>query len=167
MKANTTDAAVSKMFSQIHEMIEDNLIMILSVLHDEFGFGDKRTRQLILAVQERTAKYTEMAFDEILEYKVAEDRRKLHNEVREILRINALEWMPEDVYAYFFKCRLPTYADVKRNHNARIKATERKQRVSLKQAAELQEQLQIARSWATNNTGYNAAVGKIKEESVT
>ena len=44
MKANTTDAAVSKMFSQIHEMIEDNLIMVLSVLHDEFGFGDKRTR---------------------------------------------------------------------------------------------------------------------------
>ena len=163
MKANTPDVAANKMFSQIHELIEDNLIMVLSVLHDEFGFGDKRTRQLVLAVQERTEEYTQMAFDEVLEYKVAEDRRKLHKEVREILRVNALEWMPEDVYTYFFKSRLPTFADAKRNHKARTKAEERKQHVSLKQAAELQEQLQIARSWATNNTGYNAAVGKMKE----
>ena len=165
MKANTPDVAANKMFSQIHELIEDNLIMVLSVLHDEFGFGDKRTRQLILAVQERTEEYTQMAFDEVLEYKTAEDRRKLHKEVREILRVNALEWMPEDVYTYFFKSRLPTFADAKRNHKARTKAEERKQRVSLKRAAERQEQLQIARSWATNNTGYNAAVGKIKEDS--
>lgn len=161
MKALSNDAAANKMFTQIHELIEDNFIMVLSVLHDEFGFGDKRTRQLIETVYQRTEEYTRMAFEETLEYNTAEDRRKYHKEVREIIRLNALEWMPPNVYAYFFQCRLPNYADAKRGHNARTKEYERRQHISIKDAASMQEQLQAARSWAQNNSGYNAAVGRM------
>ena len=55
MKANSEKAFREKNWRTIFETMEDNLLTVLDVLHEEYGFGEKRLMQFLLSVQNKAA----------------------------------------------------------------------------------------------------------------
>ncbi|MFR7724105.1 MAG: hypothetical protein ACLU2K_11850, partial [Clostridia bacterium] len=66
MKANSEKAFREKNWRTIFETMEDNLLTVLDVLHEEYGFGEKRLLSFLQSVQNKAAQYNEMLDDGVI-----------------------------------------------------------------------------------------------------
>ncbi len=153
MRANSRQASAEKYWRQTMEVLEDNLVLMLMVLREEHGFGEKRINSIITAVRDKARLFEEMAEDEVLETKTADIRAAYHEAFREIVRINAKALMPPDTYEYFFNTPLPMHSDVRRTAHMKDQVKTEQKKVSLKDAAELHNFMQAAQGYLKNE-GY-------------
>ena len=138
MKANSEKAFREKNWRTIFETMEDNLLTVLDVLHEEYGFGEKRLMQFLLS---RRAGRSQPA-----------QRRPLcgarHAQLHEIIKTRAKYQLPPSVVDIFNQSA-PTAAELDRSERQKRK----NKQVSVTKAAELQNSLQTARAWAMSKDG--------------
>jgi hypothetical protein len=88
------------------DALHDNIALILCVLHDEYGFGEKRLNALMDGVGRYCGQMTEWMRDEVDEQKMQERRDEgfLPDEkkINEFLKMRAKQFLSEDNYNELF-----------------------------------------------------------------
>lgn len=129
--------------NQIYNCLIDNLLISLYILHDKYGFGEKRITDYINTHVEYAAKMDEYIRDEVIAEKTEDFRSKYRQQMNEILRTMTKEFLPADFYAEIFEKPTPTRAEVVSRSNKQRKERAAKTAVSVTQAAEMQKAAQI------------------------
>lgn len=160
MKANSRCASAEKYWRSVLGTLSDNLVMVLMVLHEEYGFGEKRLSDLIEHVADKAVIFDEMIKDDVLDIKTSHDRELYYKSIHKIIEINAKAILPPDVYNVIYNAYMSSNQEVIRHKRATEKANAKKECIGMKQAAAMQQDLQAARSWAMDNQNYSAAFGK-------
>lgn len=129
--------------NQIYNCLIDNLLITLYILHDKYGFGEKRITDYINTHVEYAAKMDEYIRDEVIAEKTEDFRSLYRRQMHEILRTMTKEFLPADFYAEIFEKPTPTRAEVVSRSNRQRKERAAKTAVSVSQAAEMQRAAQI------------------------
>lgn len=141
MKRNDSDIAFKKSWDAVCQTIEDNLAMMLLVLHDEYGFGRERIGKILDSMTDMAKMFDEYHADEVLEYKREELTKGFLNngDLHEFLKIRLKGVIPEEYYDELFCKAAPSNYDMrakyKRNTDGRNKP------VSVAEAAEAQRKM--------------------------
>ena len=146
MKANSKSAQKESWVDALYETIEDNVLATVLVLHEQFGFGEKRIEQYLDAFEKMADKLNAAAEDEIKDFKTGDYRIKYKQTIREILRVTTLNIMPERFYNEVFIKGHSTAKDVEME-SARLKRRKEQMPLSLSEAAELQAEMQAFRDF--------------------
>lgn len=141
MKANSKSAQKESWVDALYETIEDNVLATVLVLHEQFGFGEKRIEQYLDAFVKMADKLNAAAEDEIKNFKTGDYRIKYKQAIREILRVTTLNIMPERFYNEVFIKGHSTAKDVEME-SARLKRRKEQMPLSFSEAAELQAKMQ-------------------------
>ena len=141
MKTNSKSAQKESWVDALYETIEDNVLATVLVLHEQFGFGEKRIEQYLDAFEKMADKLNAAAEDEIKDFKTGDYRIKYKQTIREILRVTTLNIMPERFYNEVFIKGHSTAKDVEME-SARAKRQKNKLPLSFSEAAELQAEMQ-------------------------
>lgn len=124
--------------NRLYELLVDNLIVSCFVLHEYFGFGQKRLDDYISAVAEVAKRFDDQARDGVLDYKTAAERARYRDKFKEILRIMTKDFLSEEFYNAVFIDHTPTLSEVVRKE----KREQRKLAVSVAEAAKMQTMAQ-------------------------
>ena len=162
MKVNSKKTIDEKYWTQITQVLKDNLILVLMVLHEQYGFSD-RQRTVLDAVYEKAKLFDQMARDEILEIKTQHEREKYHKIIHEIIKLRAHAFMPPDIWDFFYNSSTPTFTETRAASSRKEKENARKEQLSLKQAMQMQVDLQAARGWAMNNSAYSTSIKSLED----
>ena len=146
MKANSKSAQKESWVDALYETIEDNVLATVLVLHEQFGFGEKRIEQYLDAFEKMADKLNAAAEDEIKDFKTGDYRIKYKQTIREILRVTTLNIMPERFYNEVFIKGHSTAKDVEME-SARMKRRKKQMPLSFSEAAELQAEMQAFRDF--------------------
>ena len=146
MKANSKSAQKESWVDALYETIEDNVLATVLVLHEQFGFGEKRIEQYLDAFEKMADKLNAAAEDEIKDFKTGDYRIKYKQAIREILRVTTLNIMPERFYNEVFIKGHSTAKDVEME-SARLKRRKEQMPLSFSEAAELQAEMQAFRDF--------------------
>ena len=146
MKANSKSAQKESWVDALYETIEDNVLATVLVLHEQFGFGEKRIEQYLDAFEKMADKLNAAAEDEIKDFKTGDYRVKYKQAIREILRVTTLNIMPERFYKEVFIKGHGTAKDVEME-SARLKRRKEQMPLSFSEAAELQAEMQAFRDF--------------------
>ena len=146
MKANSKSAQKESWVDALYETIEDNVLATVLVLHEQFGFGEKRIEQYLDAFEKMADKLNAAAEDEIKDFKTGDYRVKYKQAIREILRVTTLNIMPERFYNEVFIKGHGTAKDVEME-SARLKRRKEQMPLSFSEAAELQAEMQAFRDF--------------------
>ena len=146
MKANSKSAQKESWVDALYETIEDNVLATVLVLHEQFGFGEKRIEQYLDAFEKMADKLNAAAEDEIKDFKTGDYRVKYKQAIREILRVTTLNIMPERFYNEVFIKGHSTAKDVEME-SARLKRRKEQMPLSFSEAAELQAEMQAFRDF--------------------
>ena len=141
MRSNSKSAQKEARTDALYETIEDNVLATVLVLHEQFGFGEKRIEQYLDAFEKMADKLNAAAEDEIKDFKTGDYRVKYKQTIREILRVTTLNIMPERFYNEVFIKGHGTAKDVEME-SARAKRQKDKLPLSFSEAAELQAKMQ-------------------------
>ena len=141
--------------NQIYNCLIDNLLISLYVLHDKYGFGEKRITDYINTHIDYAAKMDEYIRDEVIAEKTEDFRSQYRQQMNEILRIITKEFLPADFYAEIFEKPTPTRAEVVSRSNRQRKERAAKTAVSMAQAAEMQRAAQIYQSFLRERSDNN------------
>ena len=141
--------------NQIYNCLIDNLLISLYILHDKYGFGEKRITDYINTHVEYAAKMDEYIRDEVIAEKTEDFRSQYRQKMNEILRIITKEFLPADFYAEIFEKPTPTRAEVVSRSNRQRKERAAKTAVSVSQAAEMQRAAQKFQSYLRERSDKN------------
>lgn len=120
--------------NRLYELLVDNLLVSCYVLHEYFGFGQKRLDDYITAVGEVVKRFDDQARDGVLDYKTAAERARYRDQFKEILRIMTKDFLSDEFYNAIFASRTPTLSEVM----SKEKREQRKLTVSIAEAAKIQ-----------------------------
>lgn len=137
--------------NQLYNCLIDNLLISLYILHDKYGFGEKRITDYINAHVEYAKKMDEYIRDDVIKEMTADYRNKYQQEFREMLRITTKEFLPPGFYVEIFENRCPTRAEIVSKRNREVKERNAKTAVSISQAAEMQKAAQIFQQFLRDN----------------
>lgn len=98
--------------NRIYELLVDNLIVLIYVLHNDFGFGEKRLDSYINAVMDAAKQFDEYARDGVLDFKTVAERVRYRDKFKEYLRIMCKDFVSDELYNAIFVDRTPTTAEV-------------------------------------------------------
>ena len=106
MKCNRARLNQDKGLRYIMDALHDNIALILCVLHDEYGFGEKRLNALMDGIGRYCEQMTEWLRDEVDEQKMQERRDEgfLPDEkkINEFLKMRAKQFLSEGNYNELF-----------------------------------------------------------------
>ena len=136
-------AAQEKNNYAAYDVLINNLIISVLVLHEEFEFGKSRIEQYIAGIIEKVKWFDEMSRDGVADIKTAAERKAYQTQFREFLRISTKEYLPEELYREVFETNLPTAAEVACRSKIKEAELQRKTAVSVAKAAEMQRAAQI------------------------
>ena len=106
MRCNRARLNQDKGLRYIMDALHDNIALILCVLHDEYGFGEKRLNALMDGIGRYCEQMTEWLRDEVDEQKMQERRDEgfLPDEkkINEFLKMRAKQFLSEENYNELF-----------------------------------------------------------------
>lgn len=141
MKRKEPQINLQKNWDAVCENMEDNLAMMLLVLHDEYGFGKERLAKLLNAMEEMAQKFDEYQEDGVLDIKRKELTKGFLSEkdLRKFLQTRLKGVIPEEYYnKIFYSTTSAMYeAQAKSKHNA----IKRQQTIPLAEAADMQRKM--------------------------
>ena len=107
MKCNMAKLNQEKGLRYIMDALHDNIALILCVLHDEYGFGEKRLNALMDGIGRYCGQMTEWMRDEVDEIIMQERRDEgfLPDEkkINEFLKMRAKQFLSEENYNELFQ----------------------------------------------------------------
>lgn len=145
MKCNSNNVGAEKSWRQIIETMEDNVIITLQVLHEDFGFGEERMNRLLDAILDKAQEFQQAVDDDVLDLKTNYEREHYHDKIHELIKTKAVGFLPTGIYNWFYNTPLPSVSSVRREDKAKAR---RKNHVSLKEATELQQKMLAAKRYA-------------------
>ncbi len=153
MKRNEPNIELQKVWDTVYSSMEDNIALMLLVLHDEYGFGRERIIKLLDAMEEMSQKFGEYQQDDVLDIK----RRKLtegfvsEKELRKFLQTRLKGVIPEKYYDEIFYSTTSAFHEslAKSKHNS----MKRQQTVSVAEAAEIQNKVLAMREFLNDRIG--------------
>ena len=87
-----------KFYREMLNVIEDNLVLILACVSEEFGVGDVRMKRLLDRVEKKVDEFNEMIDDGVFDDKYPEMAMYSYsNKVRELVRKTAKGTIPDEV----------------------------------------------------------------------
>lgn len=104
MKCNMPKLSKEKNWMDCYANMRDNLLLILDVLHEEYGFGKKKLDNLLMKVHERVKEFDIWQAEDVIDYKTDEiQKRVLTDEAAlyEFLKHRAQNFLSEDAYNCF------------------------------------------------------------------
>lgn len=152
MKRNEPNIELQKAWNSVYENMEDNIALMLLVLHNEYGFGRERIVKLLDAMEEMAQKFDEYQQDGVLDIK----RKKLtegfvsEKDLRKFLQARLKGVIPEEYYDKVFYSTTSALreAQAKSKHNDR----KRQQTVPVAEAAEIQSKVLVMRDFLKNGS---------------
>ena len=106
MKCNRAKLNQDKGLRYIMDALHDNIALILCVLHDEYGFGEKRLNALMDGVGRYCGQMTEWLRDEVDEQKMQERKDEGffpdEKKINEFLKMRAKQFLSEENYNELF-----------------------------------------------------------------
>lgn len=132
----------------------DNILMISCiVLHEKYGFGEKRIKEFLQAYTETNHRFAEYSRDECWEQKAAEwQRDDLRRAYRDAV-YNSLEiLLPDEVINAYFNRDRVSRNDYLIEEKIHEREKVRRERVSMAKAAEMQDKVQAFRRYLEDNT---------------
>lgn len=153
MKRNEPNIELQKVWDAVYSNMEDNIALMLLVLHDEYGFGRERIIKLLDAMEEMSQRFDEYQQDGVLDIK----RRKLtegfvsEKDLRKFLQTRLRGVIPEEYYDKVFYSTTSALheAQAKSKHNA----MKRQQTVPVAEAAEIQSKVLAMRDFLNERSG--------------
>lgn len=100
--------------NRLYELLVDNLLVSVYVLHEYFGFGEKRLDDYITAVAAVAKRFDDDTRDGVLDFKTAAERARYRDKFKAYLRIMCKDFISEELYSTFFVDRTPTRSEVLR-----------------------------------------------------
>lgn len=146
-------AQQEKLHNIVYDILLNNLLTVMYVLHEDYGFGAKRSEEFISHLMEAVVKFDQHARSDTMEL-VVEDINSYRQNLREILRITTKPYLPEEMYRQIFNQALPTTASL----NSKYKNAERQEALTMAEAAKLTERLDIYRDWLKEQNNENTNV---------
>lgn len=147
MKAGNRRVQGEKYWKDVIEVLTDNMIVTMQVLHENFGFGEKRLALLLDLVHKKAKAFDEAAEDGVLDIRTQWEREQFHDQIHTLIMLKAKEFLPDEMMSIF--CDIPTCGTVYAERNA---ADKRKRAASMKDAAESAERMQELMLAAQNYT---------------
>ena len=158
MKRNEPDIKLKKAWDAVCENMEDNLAMMLLVLHNEYGFGKERLVKLLDAMEEMSQKFDEYQSDGVLDIKRKSLTERFIDEkdLRKFLQSRLKGVIPEEYYnKIFYSTTSAMYeAQAKSKHNA----MKRQQTIPVAEAAEIQNKVLAMKDFLKDRSGNNAKI---------
>lgn len=149
MKRKNCEIAFKKNWNSVCQTIEDNLAMVLLVLHDEYGFGRERIGKILDSMTDMAKRFDEYHADEVLEYKRKEltggflDTDDLH----EFLKVRLKGVIPEEYYDEIFCKPAPSNYEMRAKYKRNT--ADMKPGISLSEAAEIQSKMLAMRDFCS------------------
>lgn len=153
MRRNEPNIELQKAWDAVYENMEDNIALMLLVLHNEYGFGRERIVKLLDAMEEMSQKFDEYQQDGVLDIK----RKKLtegfvsEKDLRKFLQTRLKGVIPEEYYDKIF------YSTTSALHEAQAKSKHNdiklQQTVSVAEAAEMQKRMFAMKDFLNERSG--------------
>lgn len=147
MKCNSVNAATEKQWRMVMETYENLIVAMLQVLHENYGFGTQRQTDFFVALYDKIQYFKEATYDGVRDIKTESERRNYHDRIHELIKTEAREFLPVEIYELFYVDKQPTNKDILRENKKMDKA---RRSISIREAVKLQSSLQEAKSWALN-----------------
>lgn len=141
MKRDEAKINFQKNWNTVYKTLEDNLALMLLVLHDEYGFGRERIRKLLISMTETAKRFDEYQADDVLDIKREQLTEDFLNvkDLHEFLKIRLKGVVPEAFYNDLFYNATPAFheAQAKYKHNTQ----KQQKKISFSEAAEIQSKI--------------------------
>lgn len=152
MKRNEPNIELQKAWNSVYENMEDNIALMLLVIHNEYGFGRERIVKLLDAMEEMSQKFDEYQQDGVLDIK----RKKLtegfinEKDLRKFLQARLRDIIPEEYYDKVFYSTTSALREAlsKSKHKAECQQT-----VSIAEAAEMQKRMFAMKDFLNERSG--------------
>ena len=140
MKANRTKINAEKEWQSVMLTMQDNLLLVLDVLHTDFGFGKQRINAILRKMHARAVQFDKWQADEVLDLKTAEIREQTVDEIviRELLRVRMKGCLPDWFYEQVFGA-VPTNHQMRQKYKRNTESQNVK--LSMAEAAEAASKL--------------------------
>lgn len=104
MKANRAKINAEKEWQKVMLAMQDNLLLVLDVLHTDYGFGQQRINAILEKMHARVVQFDKWQADEVLDLKTAEIREQIVDEavLRDLLRVRMKGCLPDWFYEQVF-----------------------------------------------------------------
>lgn len=132
----------------------DGIIMISCItLHEHFGFGEKRIAEFLDTFTQINSRLAEYSRDEVWDQKTKEWRHDdLRRAYRKAIHESLAIFLPENVINAYFNLDRYNRRDYLMEAKAERRENERRERVSMAEAAEMQNKVQAFRRYLEDNT---------------
>ncbi len=140
-----------KFHNDVYNVLVNNLVITLHVLHTEYGFGEKRLNDFLACVMEGVDRFDEMAADGIVTEKMAR-YQQYHEKIRHILKTATREYLPSEMYHAFFEENLPTTAQTDSKYKNLHREYDKKNAVSMAEAAQIQQAAQAFQAYMRDHS---------------
>lgn len=141
MKRNEPNIELQKAWDSVYENMEDNIALMLLVLHNEYGFGRERIAKILDSMTDMAKAFDEYQADEVLEYK----REKLtkgfldKDDLHKFLAVRLKGVIPEEYYDEFFCKTAPSNYEMRAKYKRNTDTGNKP--VSVAEAAEAQKRI--------------------------
>lgn len=140
------NAGAEKLHNVVYNVLLNNLLTVMYVLHEDYGFGAKRQEEFISHLMETVVEFDNKARADLLPT-ITGDYNEYHAKLREILKTATKQYLPKEMFEQVFCTALPTHA----SNTAKEKINERNRTISLKDAAKLQQTMSIVHEYMRAN----------------
>ena len=138
MKSNSHAAQAEKSWRAVVETLENNLLICVIVLHEQYGFGAKRLSEFVAAVHKKSDEFDAELNDGVFEIRHSEDIRMYREQFRAILAVTLKGLLPHDMYTMFFTDPVDSFQTIRRNGRAEQK---RENAVTVREAQEMRAKM--------------------------
>lgn len=141
MKANRTKINAEKEWQSVMLTMQDNLLLVLDVLHTDYGFGKQRINAILEKIHARAVQFDKWQADEVLDLKTAEIREQTVDEavMRDLLRVRMKGCLPDWFYEQVFGA-VPSNHEMRQKYK-RNTAESQNVKLSMAEAAEAASKL--------------------------
>lgn len=146
MKANRAKINAEKEWQSVMLTMQDNLLLVLDVLHTDYGFGKQRINAILKKVATRAAQFDQWQADEVLDLKTAEIREQTVDEtvLRDLLRVRMKGCLPNWFYEQVFGA-VPSNHEMRQKYKRNTSAQQ--VNISVAEAAKAVESLQAMKEY--------------------
>lgn len=151
MKSRSVVAELNKANNMIYDIMINNLLLYMVVMHEKYGFGEKRLDEFLQAVVEKADEFEKMQIDETFDAKVGKEKERYMPQFRKLLCITGKSYIPKYFLSAAVKQKTPTFNDAARLRKKRERELSANSHVSLAEAERLQNFMKTVK-------GYNEEV---------
>lgn len=138
----------AKLYRKLVNVIEDNLILILDCVREEFGVGDVRMKRILDRIEKKVDHFNEMIDDGVFDDKYPEMAMYSYSsKVRVLLKKTAHGTLPDELVADILE---DTMTASQGGHNEKVRKEKKYPKLSVSEAERLRADMMAFRGYGQN-----------------